>query len=260
MDAHRDSIRYWFRAGLISLFLFFSCSETEDRHTGSVPLEHDLWNVLLKTHVSDSGKVDYAGIKRDSTQFYQYINLLRKAHPDKNTWSREERLAYWINAYNAFTVQLIIENYPLESIKDLQSSLAVPFINSVWDEVFINIEGNPYSLNDIEHRILRKKFNEPRIHFAINCASGSCPVLRAEAYDPAKIEDQLQEQAILFINDGLRNQIAGDRIRISRIFQWFSGDFTKNGGIIDYLNQFSEVHIDEDADIGYLEYDWSLNE
>lgn len=260
MDAHRHRNWYWHRLGIAILMFSVACTEAEDRSTGSLPVDHSIWNRLLHDHVSVSGSVSYRGIKKDSLLFYTYLEILEGAHPDNSNWSREEQLAYWINAYNAFTIQLIIENYPLRSIKDLHGKLAVPFVNSVWDNVFIDIQGYAYSLNDIEHRILRKKFNEPRIHFAINCASGSCPVLRPEAYEAGRIEDQLQQQAKLFVNDRIRNQIGEDEIRISRIFQWFSGDFTENGTIIDYLNQYSEVKINSDADIGFLEYDWSLNE
>ena len=108
---------------------------------------------------------------------------LRKGHPNDKHWTETEQLAYWINAYNAFTVELILDHYPVASIRDIKEG--VPFINSVWDIDFIKIEGKTYSLNDIEHRILRREFDEPRIHFAIVCASISCPKLRNEAFEAA---------------------------------------------------------------------------
>jgi hypothetical protein len=137
----------------------------------AMPVSHASFTDLLKKHVAASGKVNYKGFIRDSLQLNQYLELLSD-NPPQNSWSREDQLAYWINAYNAFTLQLIIRNYPLKSIKDIGSRIKIPFVNTPWDIKFIRIGKRKFDLNNIEHDILRGKFKEPRIHFAIVCASG----------------------------------------------------------------------------------------
>ena len=146
----------------------------------------------------------------------------------------------------------------MESIKKIKKG--IPFINSVWDKEFITIEGNAYSLGHIEHEILRKEFDEPRIHFAIVCASISCPKLLNAAYTTDQLEAQLTQQTKEFINDSTRNKIEASQAQLSKIFSWFKGDFTKKGTLADYLNQYSNTQIPADAKISYLDYDWGLNE
>jgi hypothetical protein len=216
-----------------------------------------LWDQLVKQHVTEEGYVDYAGFKADADALQQYLDLLSSHHPNENNWSREERLAYWINAYNAFTVKLIVDHYPVESIKDIKKG--IPMINSVWDIKFIEIEGETYDLNNIEHSILRKKFDEPRIHFAINCASVSCPALRCEAYTPEDLERQLAEQTTRFLSDPSKNLISSNALQLSRIFSWFKGDFTKDGSLIEFIETHSDVKIEEKANVSFMAYDWNLN-
>ena len=115
-------------------------------------------------------------------------------------------------------------------------------------------------LDEIEHSILRKQFNDPRIHFSLVCASRSCPPLRTEAYEAATIDQQLNDQGRIFLTDKSKNVITPREIQISKIFSWFKGDFTKNGSLIDFLNKFSPVKIDKNADIDHLDYNWNLNE
>ena len=170
----------------ISLFFLFtftfllSACKIKDQRSDSMPINHTIWDELLQKHV-DSGKVDYKGFIRDSSKFDKYLRLLKENHPNRKNWTEEERLAYWINAYNAFTLKLIIDNYPVESIKDIKKG--IPFVNSVWDIKFIKIEAATYDLNNIEHGIIRAKFSEQRIHFAVNCASVSCPDLADSSYN-----------------------------------------------------------------------------
>ncbi|WKX77565.1 DUF547 domain-containing protein [Zobellia laminariae] len=165
-------------------------------------------------------------------------------------WSKEEALAYYINLYNAATVQLILNNYPTKSIKDIKDP---------WGKEWVRIGSETFSLGDIEHKILRK-MNEPRIHFAINCASFSCPKLLNEAYTSEKIEDQLQQASEDFVNDPTRNIISKEKLQLSNIFKWYKKDFTENGSLIDYIKTYSQKDIDPKADIKYVTYDWSLNE
>jgi len=245
-----------------SLPLFFlvliSCASIQPEKQGTHPISHEQFNKLLKNHVK-GGKVNYAGFQKDSIQFSQYLDLLRDNPPNKTHWSKNETLAYWINAYNAFTIQLILDHYPLKSIKDIGSKIQIPFVNTPWDIKFIDIAGEKYDLNNIEHNILRKNFNEPRIHFAIVCASYSCPNLRREAYQGDKLDIQLTNQVKEFLNDSTKNRITKGQINISKIFSWFKGDFTKLGSLIDFLNKYSKTKIGEDAEVSYMEYDWSLN-
>ncbi len=237
---------------------FLQSCAVRDVSTGSTPISHEIWDNLLKKHVTDDGWVEYKGFIEDKEQFYNYLNVLNGSHPNKENWTEEERLAYWINAYNAYTVQLIVENYPVKSIKDIKKG--IPFVNSVWDIKFIKIEGKEYDLNKIEHALLRRKFEEPRIHFAINCASYSCPVLRGEAYVAEKLEEQLAEQARIFLSDERRNKIQADKAELSKIFSWFGGDFKKDGTKIEYINRYAPVKINPNAEISYLDYNWQLNE
>lgn len=224
----------------------------------SRPVSHEKWDALVKKLVKPDGKVDYKGFIKDSLQLNAYLDLLSKNHPNPQHWSTREQLAYWINAYNAFTVRLIIRNYPVQSIKDIKKG--IPFVNSVWDIRFIRIEDRIYDLNNIEHSILRKEFEEPRIHFALNCASRSCPDLRPEAFTADRLDAQLSDQAKKFLADPAKNEIQPDRIRISKIFSWFQSDFTRKSSLIAYLNQYAPLRISAHAKVDYLEYDWSLNE
>ncbi len=148
------------------------------------------------------------------------------------------------------TIDLIVRNYPLKSIKDIKDP---------WEQRNWNIGKKSISLEEIEHEILRK-MNEPRIHFGINCASFSCPPLMNEAFTAAKVDVQLERLAVQFINDPKRNKITADRIEISNIFRWFKKDFTENGDLIDFLNKYSKVPIDKNARVRHMDYDWSLNE
>jgi len=177
-----------------------------------------------------------------------YLFALGKYTPNK-MWSKQEKLAYWINAYNAMTIDLIIRNQPIGSIKEIYN----PWKQSLW-----KLGGAMYNLDTIEHQILRK-MDDPRIHFAINCASFSCPTLLNEAYTAAKIEDQLQSATRRFVNDTQRNTIAPQAITISKIFKWFSKDFKKNQSLIEFLNTYSTIKIQRNANINYLDYNWELN-
>lgn len=241
---------------LIPLFLAMITTTLGQEFT-SKPFSHAIWDQLLNKHVKADGKVDYSGFIEDSIPFNDYLKLLSASHPNNLHWSEAERLAYWINAYNAFTVKLIVDNYPIKSIKDIK--WGIPMVNTVWDIKFIEIEGEKYDLNNIEHSVLRKEFDEPRIHFAINCASVSCPNLRPEAFTAGELEYQLTDQAKKFLSDKTKNIIAKDKVQVSRIFQWFRGDFTSQGSLIDFLNKYSSVKINSNADIDYLEYNWDLN-
>ncbi len=229
------------------------------RNTDSKPVTHEMWDVLVKKHVGPDGFVDYKGFIQDSAALNKYLRLIETAHPSDKNWSRNEQMAYWINAYNAYTVQLIVRNYPVESIKDIKRGLA--FVNSVWDIKFIHIQGFTYDLNNIEHNILRPVFKDARVHAAVNCASYSCPKLLKEAYTAERLEAQLDASMRSFINDPVRNRITSDKAEISEIFKWFKGDFEHDAGSVRaFLNRFAAVKLTDKTDIRHIDYVWTLND
>lgn len=238
---------------LISLFSLTSYSQNAP--------SHELFDHLLKKHVTNAGDVNYKGFIKDTTALNAYLDLLSKNPPNEKTWSKSEQMAYWINAYNAFTIKLITRYYPIKSIKDIGSRIQIPFVNTPWDIKFITIGKEKMDLNNIEHGKLRKQFDDPRIHMALVCASKSCPLLLNEAYEAGKLEEQLNRQTKAFLSDSFRNKISPNSAQISSIFNWYSMDFNKNGGSVrDFINKYAQTKIKSDAKITYLEYDWGLNE
>ena len=228
-------------------------------YTAQAQVDHSLFDNLLKTHVDKEGWVDYEGFLKDRATLNKYLELLKANPPVEESWSRDEQLAYWINAYNAFTVDLVLQHYPVTSIKDIGSKIQIPFINSPWDIKFIEIGDKKLDLNNIEHGIIRKQFEEPRIHFAVNCASYSCPLLRNEAYTAEKLDKQLDEQTRQFINDPKRNKINGKKAQLSKIFSWYGGDFTKNMSLKEFIAKYAEEEVTNSTKISYLDYQWQLN-
>lgn len=236
---------------LITIIIAF-CLVSGIKAAGDPP-SHNTWDELLNEHVDAEGNVDYEGLKKNKDKFYKYLKLLSSNHPEES-WSKNEKMAYWINAYNAFTVQLVTKFYPIKSIMKIGGAFEEPF-----DVKFIRIEGKKYTLNEIEHKQLRAKYDEPRIHFAVNCASYSCPKLRNEAYHPDRLESQLQDQAEYFINNERYNKIEKNKVKISKLFDWYEEDFTGDGDVIDYINKYSKTKVSGNASIEYLKYNWALN-
>jgi len=222
---------------------------------------HALFDKLLVKNVSTDGRVNYKAFIRDSVEFNQYLKILSSNPPNEKTWTREEQMTFWINAYNAYTIKLITQYYPIKSIKDIGSSIQIPFVNTPWDVKFITIGKEKMDLNNIEHGILRKKFADPRIHMVLVCASKSCPVLLNQAYDPLRLDEQLKKQTKVFLDDPSRNKIKTDLTQLSMIFKWYAMDFNKNGGSVNsFVNAYSTAKIKEATKISYLDYDWNLNE
>ena len=215
-----------------------------------VIVDHSIWNELLKKYVDEQGMVDYKGFQKDKAGLDEYLSMLSKQNPTEK-WSVQELLAYYINTYNAYTVNLIVENYPVKSIKD---------INGPWTRGIVPIGDTDLSLGGIENGILRK-MNEPRIHFAINCASNSCPKLLNEAFVPSKIDRQLERVTKEFINSD-KNDIRSQNPKLSSIFDWYRKDFIVNGkvDVIAYINRYSDTKIALETSIEYKNYDWNLNE
>ena len=209
---------------------------------------HHRWNTQLQKYVSETGQVDYQSWQKDQAPLIAYLNTLAQFPPQEED-SKNQKLAYWINAYNALTVLLILENYPLNSIKDIQSP---------WDQNVFQIGDKNYSLGDIEHKILRK-MDEPRIHFAINCASGSCPKLANRAYQEKQLEQQLAKATQDFLRDPTKNYLLKDRLELSKIFLWFGRDFGNKKELLEFISTYSGIKLDQPK-IDYKPYDWKLNE
>lgn len=210
---------------------------------------HELWNELLQKHVSKNGNVNYKGFKTEHQKLIDYWQIL-DVSLENETKLKAPALAFWINAYNAFTVDLILRNYPIKSIKDIKDP---------WKQRHWKLGNKWYNLDEIEHQILRN-MNEPRIHFAINCASVSCPKLLNRAFTSNNLEEQLTKTTKEFINNSSNNYISENEIRLSKIFKWFAKDFKQNGSLVDFLNQYSEFKISEKAKKSFMEYNWDLNE
>ncbi|MBK7935674.1 MAG: DUF547 domain-containing protein [Lewinellaceae bacterium] len=215
----------------------------------SLVLSHAGLDSLLQKYVSDAGKVNYKGLKADKTALYTYCQALSD-HPVAENEAREEKMAYWINAYNAFTLKLIVDNYPAKSILNFDGG-------KTWDVKRIRIGDKKYSLNNIENDILRPQFKDARIHFAINCAAQSCPPLWNHAYTAENLDSTLEARTKVFINDLSFNTISASKARVSKIFDWYAADF---GDLKKYLNKYSATQLKNSATISFQEYDWNLNE
>lgn len=209
---------------------------------------------LLKKHVSEDGFVDYTSFKKDKDVLDTYINYLSKTSP-KVSWSDNKKKAFWINAYNAYTLKLILENYPLKSITKISQKG-----KTAWKIPFVVVGGKTYTLDQVENEILRVKYFDPRIHVGVNCASGSCPKLANFAFTENNIDTKLESLMKTFINDNSRNLLSFKKVQISSIFDWYKQDFTKKGSVIDYINKYAKTPVKPKAKISYLTYDWSLNE
>ncbi len=210
---------------------------------------HQPFDSLLQIHVSDVGQVNYKGLKADKAALDAYCQTL-SANPVQESWTKEEKMAYWINAYNAFTLKLIVDNYPTKSILNFDGG-------KTWDVRRIKIGDKKYSLNNIENDILRPQFKDPRIHFAVNCAAKSCPPLWNHAYTAENLEVALIARTRDFVNDKKYNTLTSSRAQVSKIFEWYSADF---GDLKKFLNQYSETQLKSTATVVFNEYNWDLNE
>ncbi|WP_375419519.1 DUF547 domain-containing protein [uncultured Hymenobacter sp.] len=227
---------------------------------GTRPISHASFDALLKKHVDERGMVNYRGFLADSSQLSAYCASISNTLPNDQNWSKDEQLAYWINAYNAFTIQRVLRGYPVKSIRQLGGDKTL--VNTVWDQRFIRLNKEKVCLNDLEQRLIRKRFNEYRIHFALVCAAVSCPKLRREAYVGARLSAQLEDQSRDFMNDPAKNKLSPPNApQVSEIFNFYPGDFKKDGNSIQKtINKYANQKVSPEAKLAYLPYNWALNE
>ncbi|UPQ88358.1 DUF547 domain-containing protein [Vibrio sinaloensis] len=243
---------YTFAAPKSELWPFWQKADQSNQAT----ISHQPWQNFLDNYLETSGDntlVRYSDVsKQDKQQLDQYILALAKIDP--RLYSLDEQYAYWVNLYNAITVQLIIEAYPIKSI----TKLGGLFSFGPWDDEVIQVSGKQLSLNDIEHRILRPIWNDPRTHYAVNCASLGCPNLQSQAFTAENTEQLLETAAKEFINSDKGVLVKANSLRLSSIYDWFIADFGNQQQLVDHINHYRSEPITSVKDANY-EYDWDLN-
>jgi uncharacterized membrane protein YdjX (TVP38/TMEM64 family) len=233
--------------------------EAYQRQSDGPKFDHSAFDALLRKHVDKDGWVDYAGLGKDATALDSYIASVGGA-PFADL-DRDEKLSFLINAYNAFTLRLILDHYPVESIKDIPSAKR-------WDAKRWRLGSMTLSLNQIEHEQIRPKFAEPRIHFALVCAAIGCPKLRNEAFQAARIEEQLEDQA-RYVHSHDRwfgYQPGAKEVHLTKLYDWYGADFKQvAGSVLDFAARYSSelkstIEKDNKPRIKWLDYDWTLND
>lgn len=248
------------RSLLIGLFTLIVIAIPAARPVWGEPgpaVDHGIYGELLNKYVS-AGKVNYAGFKSNEAQLDRYLMQIAKVDPE--ALSRNEQFALYANAYNAWTIKLILSGYPgVKSIKDLGNLFQSP-----WKKKIVIINGRDLTLDELEHGILRPRFGDPRVHFAINCAAKSCPPLRSEPFRGDILDRQLNEATIAFLNNPDNYRLEGRRLYVSSIFKWFAEDFKE--GVFSFYLQYATGDLKKELEtrqdnigVSYLEYDWSLN-
>lgn len=264
-------VSFVLNAVLFSFAVFVSAAHAFDH-------SHAAWTALLKKHVvvidgGKASKANYTGFAQDRAALKSYLDSLSGVPATEYAgWKKTEQLAFLINAYNAFTVEKILTRYPdLKSIRDFGSVFGNP-----WKDKFFSLFGKPMTLDGIEQDTIRAPgaFDDPRIHFAVNCASIGCPMLREEAYVPDRLDRQLEEQAERFLSDRTRNRYAGGVLEVSKIFDWYKKDFSSGyrgiASVEQFLGKYATLLADKPEDqkavregkvkVKHLDYDWSLND
>ncbi len=227
------------------MLLFFLL--TIPTHSNTKP-NYDAWNALLGKYVAADGRVDYKGLKADSAALNRVTEAFSAQTPTDN-WSTNQRLAFWINVYNAFTIKLIVDNYPVGSITKLDGG-------KPWEVKRVRIGGTAYSLNQIENDIIRPQFKDARIHFALNCAAKSCPPLYNKAFLPSTLDKQLDQRTRAYLHPFTKGWNAST-VELSKIFEWYREDFED---LTIFLKKYTGVKIAPGAAITYSEYNWDLND
>jgi hypothetical protein len=238
---------------VLSIGLFFKAAQS----WSATGVDHSIYAGLLEKYVKH-GRVDYRGFKKEEAELDRYLKVLEET--DSKQLSTNEQFAFYINAYNAWTIKLILSGYPgVATIKDLGSTFKTP-----WKRKIARIDGQVITLDNIEHDILRPRFKDPRVHFAINCAARSCPPLIPEPYLGSTLDQQLDTSSRAFVNNPKRNFLDGKALHVSRIFKWFGEDI--NYDVTGFFLKYADGDLKSELEanrgkikVKYLHYDWSLN-
>jgi hypothetical protein len=242
---------------VLSIFILLTSGVLANSGWATSTVDHRIYAELLAKYVNN-GQVDYDGFKREESRLDQYLNVLKNIDPVQ--LSRNEQFAFYANAYNAWTIKLILSKYPdINSIKELGI-----FKTGPWKKKVVSLKGEKVSLDNIEHKILRPRFKDPRVHFAINCAALSCPPLRSVPYYGDRLDKQLDDATMAFINNSKRTYLDGNTLYVSKIFDWFDEDFDNDP--YSYVLKYAKGNFKEELEakkgkvkVKYLHYDWSLN-
>lgn len=276
MNPHRNNhIHLRVLVTLLTACLWLNSGMADATDADNFDHSHGLWNAVLQTSVAEtpsSSKVRYADLKAHPEKFDRYLqNLSAVSQKQFAAWNKNEKLSFLINAYNALTVKLVIDHYPVESIKDIGS-----FFRNSWKIPFFTLLGEEMFLDHIEHKLIRgaDDFSEPRIHFALVCASVGCPKLQAQAFTANRLDEMLEQGAKAFLQDTTRNYYDAKKqvLNLSSLFKWYGEDFDKlygsmTGFVVKYITQdagqqtaIARDIADNTIDVEYLDYDWSLND
>lgn len=247
--------------GLGAAVFLGGCQRGEQAQTRAAPataVDQGLLTKVLEQYVNEDGLVDYRSLKANRAGLDAYVELLGGTDPTA-LGTRDDRLAYWINAYNAVTIQYVLDEYPLRSVRDVKKSG-----QDFWKSRKFTLGGKEYVIDAIENEVIRPRFQDPRVHFVLVCAARGCPILEARAFTGDDLQARLDAAAKRFLNDSRRNRVdrSAGRLYLSSIFKWYSADFEEAAGSVrDYVKQYLEdpAGID-DLEIEWLDYDWSLNE
>lgn len=249
--------RKWITCVVLCYFFFCGSMGVMAQTHMSAAVNHNLYTELLEKYVKN-GMVNYQDLKNDEDKLDRYLKVLEETNVKH--LSHNESFAFYINAYNAWTLKLILSKYPgIKSIKETGNLFKSP-----WKKKIARIDKNLITLDNIEHDILRPRFKDARIHFAVNCASKSCPPLRPEPYQGDILDQQLTEMTERFINDPEHNRLKGNTLYVSSIFKWYSEDFDND--IVGFFIKFAKGDLkiklekhQKEIKVKYLDYDWSLN-
>lgn len=236
----------------------------------SETVDHSAWTRLLAAHVRDDGsglsRVNYSAFKKDGhAPLKAYVATLEKT--DVAKLDRAEQFAFWANLYNAKTIDIVLDKYPVASIKDISlgGGLLAAVTGGPWKAKVVKVNGVELSLDDIEHGILRPYFKDPRVHYAVNCASVGCPNLGREAFTAAKLDAQLEAAAKVYINSPRGIAVSGGKVTASSIYSWFQADFGgSEKGVLEHVRKYAEPALKQKLEgvskISEFNYDWTLND
>lgn len=227
--------------------------ESAENEAVAPTVNHNAFNELLKKYVSSTGMVNYGGFNKDKVKLQDYIKSLTSINI--GTLTKNEQLAYWINAYNALTIDQILRNYPIKSIQNIAGG-------KVWDQNLpYQFGGKTLTLNTIEKKtLLSGELFDARIHFAVNCAAISCPTLINKAYTADNIQTLLTQNTKDALANPAFNKISSAKASVSSLFNWYKADFEKEeGSVVNFINKYSTIKINGNTKIDYLDYNWSLN-